>query len=57
MNLVGNDVVSHPNLRINLSTLNLVCALGIVAHTSRQITGVSSQESYNVIITTTNIKV
>jgi len=34
-----------------------MCAPGIVAHTSRQITEVSSQVSYITIITTTNIKV
>jgi len=52
-----SSAVSHPNLRINLTTINLMCALGIVAHTSRQITEVSSQVSLHSDYYNTNIKV
>jgi len=46
----GSNYLSHPNLRINLSTINHMCAPGIVAHTSRQITNVSSQVSYITLL-------
>ena len=56
MFLTENLSLSHPNLRINLSTINLMCASGIVAHTNRQITQVSSQVSDTTINTTRTSK-
>ena len=55
--LFPSPSLSHPNLRINLSTINLMCAPGIVAHISRQITNVSSQVSYIKLLQHKYIKV
>ena len=50
-------IVVTPKFKDKFEYSNLMCAPGIVAHTSQQITNVSSQVSYITIITTKDIKV